>query len=55
MDNIRYYKGKQKLMRLTKSSLMHTCLYKVLDTNGDLELGSLQILLHRMCWRKKKE
>ena len=54
MDNIRYYKGKQKLIRLTKSSPLHTCLYKVLDTNGEFPLGTKQILLHRMCWREKK-
>lgn len=52
--NIRYYKGKQKLLRMSGADSMHKCIYLVLE-DGTLTFGSKQVIPHRLCWRKEKE
>ena len=51
--NIRYYKGKQKLLKKSGSDSMHKCLYLVIEL-GELIFGSKQVIPHRLCWRKRK-
>lgn len=54
IKGIRYWKGKQKIQKISGTSPMKTAKYLVLE-DGELgEEDTIHILPYRHCWRERK-
>ena len=52
---IRYYKGKHKVLKLSKQSQQRTALYEFLEPSQYGPIGVKHIIPVRLCWRNEKK
>jgi hypothetical protein len=53
-EPIRFYKGEQKLMKVSSVSKLKTALYKTLESGPLGETGIKHVLPVRLCYRRKR-